>query len=126
MDNYILRLSSINLNNVILILKEFNSINCNKIYDKSEINNNKNNELRFIFLDISVELESAKIEMRYNALTKLFFLFVKDCEFNFMLNDKLEDNYQSDYLQCAFHNGILNDLIKNLSFFYFRFAEYNK
>lgn len=126
MDNYILRLSSINLNNAILILKELNNLNDNKIYEKSQIINNEVSELRHIFLDISEELESAKIDVRYNALSKLFFLFIKDPDFNFMLNDKLDENFEVNYLSQAFHCGVLNDLIKNLSFFYYRFSEYNK
>lgn len=126
MDHYILRLSSINLNNIILIMRELNNINNNKIYDKNEIKSEENNVLRHIFLDISEELESARIDSRYNALSKLFFLFIKDPEFNFLLDDKLDENFEQTFLISGFHNGILNDLIKNLNYFYYRFSEYNK
>jgi len=126
MDNYILRLSSININNAVLILKELNNLNNNKIYIKNEIDFNQNNGLRHILLEISEELESVNINTRYNALSKLFYLFIKDPEYNFMLQDKIDENYEASYISYAFHCGILNDLIKNLSFFYFKFSEFNK
>jgi hypothetical protein len=125
MDNYVLRIASINLNNVLLILNELNNINKNEIYIKDEGNLNDHKWIRQIFLELSEELENAKIEIRYNALSKLLFLFIKDPEKNFMLNDKLEENYDTQLISSGFHNGILNVLIKNLIFFYFRFSEFN-
>jgi hypothetical protein len=146
MDPYLLRISTINFNNILSILQAFNEINNNKIYEKPEseiqlesqiqtsiqnqsnknIGNNSNKNLRNIFLEISEELESAKIINRYNSLTNLLFLFIKDPNFNFMLSNKLEENFEIKFIISAFNYGILYDLIKNLSFFLKKFTEYHK
>jgi hypothetical protein len=126
MENYLLRIASINLSNNVLILRELNNINENKIYDKSEINQNITKNLKHVFLEIGEELESSKINVRYDALSKLFFLFVKDSDLNFMLSDKLDENFEITFLNFAFSEGFLIDLIKNFSYFYYKFFEYNK
>ena len=125
MENYLLRISSINLNNNILILKEFNSLHSSDLFDKNNFQND-NKKTKQIFLEISEELESPNIIIRYNCLSKLFFLFVKDPEFNFMLLDKLEENFESYFINFSYNSEILQDLIKNLSFLYNKFIEFNK
>lgn len=125
MENYLLRISSINLNNNILILKEFNSLHSIELFEKNNFQND-NKKTKQIFLEIAEELESPNIMIRYNSLTKLFFLFVKDPKFNFMLSDKLEENFESYFINFSFNSEILQDLIKNLSFLYNKFIEFNK
>lgn len=124
-DNYILRIAAINLNNNILILKEMNNLSSNELYDKTKINA-ENNFLKLTFLELGEELESAKFITRYNALSKIFSLFIKDPDFNFMLSDRLDEIFEQQIIALAFSQGLLVDLIKNLSYLFYKFNEYNK
>lgn len=129
MEIYLLRIATINLNENLSLLNEFNILFENDVISNNElnkINGNVKNPLKQYYLAISEELESFKIQIRFNALTKLLFSLINDTNFNFMLHDKLDENFNIKSLEIAYDCGLLNDLIKNLSYFNTKFLEFPK
>jgi hypothetical protein len=127
MEEYLLRIAVINLNENLVLLNTLNRIQkCNVVENKELEDGDSFFKLKQYYLEIAEELESHDIIIRFNSLTKLLLSFIKNHEFIFMLNDKLEENFNKIWIEKAFEYGILNDLVKNLGYFYAKFIELSK
>ena len=120
MEEHLLRIATINFNEILMLLNELCKNNLLETSDFQEEN------IKDYLLCICEELESSNLIIRFNALNKLILLLLNQTDINFMVNKNIEENFNINYLLEALNIGLLNDLIKNLAFFYQKFLEYNK
>jgi hypothetical protein len=74
-------------------------------------------------LTICEELESDKLIIRYNALSRLFLIILRSQDQNFLVIKDIDENFHTGYLQMALDIGTLHDLVKNLIFLFQKFTE---
>lgn len=126
MEEYLLRLSMINFNQILNLLKSFDILHKNDdLCDNKYLNENKSTVKEY-YLQISEELEHYNLSIKFNALAKLLTSFIKNPEFNFMLSDRLDDNFDLKLIEKAMDVGLLHDLAKNLSYFLSTISEFSK
>jgi hypothetical protein len=119
-DEFLSKIVTFSFNEQLLIINELNKLHkC----DLTEINENN---LKDNLLSICEELESEKLITRYNALSKLLLILTKQGDTNFLTVKDIEECFDLNYLQEALNIGTLDDLVKNLSYFYQKFLEINK
>lgn len=132
MDDFVLRIATINLNeNIKLIEKLFeNTPGINSDLSESsqiyKIISTVGSDLKFYYLEISEELDSFNLNTRYLALSKLLFSFIKNRNFNFMLNDKIDENFYRKNIEKSNDLGFVNELVKSLNYFMTKFVEFPK
>lgn len=132
MDDFVLRIATINLNeNIKLIEKLFeNTPGINSDLSESsqiyKIISTVGSDLKFYYLEISEELDSFNLNTRYLALSKLLFSFIKNRNFNFMLTDKIDENFYRKNIEKSNDLGFVNELVKSLNYFMTKFVEFPK
>jgi hypothetical protein len=132
MDDFLLRIATINLNeNIKLIEKLYeNTPGINSELPETtqieKIITTVGSDLKFYYLEISEELDSFNLNTRYLALSKLLFSFIKNRNFNFMLSDKLNENFYNKNIEKANDLGFVNELVKSLNYFLTKFMEFPK
>jgi len=132
MDDFVLRIATINLNeNIKLIEKLFeNTPGINSDLSESsqiyKIISTVGSDLKFYYLEISEELDSFNLNTRYLALSKLLFSFIKNRNFNFMLNDKIDENFYRKNIEKSNDLGFVNELVKSLNYFMTKLVEFPK
>ena len=120
-ENFLLFSASLNLNDIIDI--------CNYKINEWKLNLDKVEFNREFFLEIEEELDSYKIEIRFQSLIKLFLSFAN---FKLLLNKyiifnkQFEDTFNKNIIIDSFKNGIIDSLVENLKFLYLKFMNYNK
>jgi hypothetical protein len=120
MEEYLLKIVTYSLNEQILILNDLNKQNNNIITPITETNIKDN------LLTICEELESDKLIIRYNALSRLLLQALYKQDEDFLIIKDIESNFNIQYLQEALNIGTLNDLVKNLTYLFQKFTELNR
>jgi hypothetical protein len=132
MDDFLLRIATINLNeNIKLIEKLYENIpGINSDLPESiqiaKITSTVGSDLKFYYLEISEELDSFNLNTRFLALSKLLFSFIKNRNFNFMLTDKIDENFYRKNIEKSNDLGFVNELVKSLNYFMTKFVEFPK
>ena len=120
-ENFLLFSASLNLNDIIDV--------CNYKINEWKMNLDKVEYNRDFFLEIEEELDSYKIETRFQSLIKLFLSFT---DFKLILNKyiifskQFEDIFNKNVINDSFKNGIIDSLVENLKYLYLKFMNYNK
>jgi hypothetical protein len=125
MENHLLRIATINYYDILLLTDHLN-----KTHKNSYLNENTeeltDSQIKQYYLEIAEELDSCNIVTHYNALSKLLFSFIINRNFNFLLEDNIENNFNLNLIEKSIECGLFEDLIKNLNYFITKFSEFQK
>ncbi len=122
MDEHLLRIATINYFDNFLLNNQLNKThqNISLIENTNELTDS---QIKQYFLEIGEELESCNIISHYNAISKLLCCFVINKNFNFLLAENIEKNFDTNLIEKSIEYGVLEDLIKNFSYFITKFSE---
>ena len=125
MDEHLLRIATINYFDILLLNNQLNKThkNVSLVENTYELSDS---QIKQYFLEIGEELESCNILTHYNAISKLLCSFVINKNFNFLLEENIEKNFDTNLIEKSIEYGLLEDLIKNFGYFITKFCEYPK
>lgn len=125
MEEHLLRIATINYYDILLLTDKLNKIHHNDtlIENTKELSDT---QIKQYYLEISEELDSCNIITHYNALSKILHSFIVNKSFNFLLDENIGMNFDTNYIEKSIDYGLFEDLIKNLNYFLTKFSEFPK